>query len=103
MIGSVMRKLSLFTAGISAVFVFSTVKPAHAERVISDYEASKLTLESLTAAPVYHVVHHISGASHSRAHSFQVAAHRNSQGLIHLASFRTVKRSGSAMHVRHRT
>ncbi|MBB3883320.1 hypothetical protein [Acetobacter oeni] len=104
MIGKVLRKLTLFTAGVSVAVIFFGEKPAYAERVISDYEASKLTLESLTATPVYHVPRHVSVASHSGSRiAWQPAARRNSHGLVHLASFHVARRTVSAAHVRHRT
>lgn len=101
MIVRVLQRLTFLTVGGYAAVMLSGSKPAHAERIISDYEASKLTLESLTAAPVYHPVHHVAFTSRSSGRRFQeVSAHRN---LVHLVAFHTVKRSGSSAHTRHRT
>ncbi|MBV1836577.1 hypothetical protein [Acetobacter estunensis] len=105
MIRTVVRKLTVVTAGIGLMTCVAGAKSAHAERIISDFEASKLTLESLTAVPVYHPVAHHVAARHAGSLHMAVASRRgsNMHGLVHLASYRTVKRSTAVAHVRHRT
>ncbi|MFT8718082.1 hypothetical protein [Acetobacter sp.] len=101
---SMVRKLTFITAGLSAIVVASS-HSAHAERVLSDFEASKLTLESLTAAPVYHApVHHyrVATAASSSRHHVAVAS-RSSRPMVHLVSFHVVKPSVSKAHAHHRT
>ncbi|GBQ93766.1 hypothetical protein AA23498_1827 [Acetobacter nitrogenifigens DSM 23921 = NBRC 105050] len=100
-----LRKLSIFALGTVAVGAFYGAKPAHAERIISDYEASRLTLASLTAAPpVYHAVHHVAARSHA-APAHQYASSRSySHGLVHLAAYHSPRKAAShARAVRHRT
>ncbi|AOX16882.1 hypothetical protein [Kozakia baliensis] len=63
---------------------------AHAARVISDYEASKLTLDALTATPVYHrpVVRHVA-YRHAATHH-DIYAMNRSHGLSRHALVHTV-------------
>ncbi|WP_242010171.1 hypothetical protein [Acetobacter conturbans] len=102
MIRTMMRKLTLITAGLSAVVAVAAVTPAHAERIISDSEASRLTLESLTAVPAYHppVRHYAMARKHVVLAS---RAHAGTQPSIHLVSFHMVKKAGHAVHTRRRT
>lgn len=90
--------------GLSAG-VFSVNSSAHAERVISDLEASKLTFASLTAAPppVVHVrrVSHVVRASHTQVASQRGATSRN---MVHLVAYHPTKRAVThAATRRHRT
>lgn len=108
MIRTILRKLTIITAGVSAVVAVTHVKSAHAERVISDYEASKLTLESLTAVPVYHpVVHHAvtrhSVATASRGRTVLASRAQSTHPMIHLVSFHVAKKASHSAHVRNRT
>ncbi|QDH14479.1 hypothetical protein E3E12_07240 [Formicincola oecophyllae] len=51
-------------------------KPAHADRIISDYEASKLTFSALTATPHRahrHVALHMAGFHRSAGHAHGAA------------------------------
>lgn len=89
--------------GLSAG-VFSLNSSAHAERVISDLEASKLTFASLTAAPapVVHVrrVSHVVRVSHQQAAPSRSVA----RNMVHLVTFRPAKHA--TVHLtarRHRT
>lgn len=104
MIGKSLRKLTVLAAGITVAAGFAG-KSAHAERVISDYEASKLTLEALTAAPVYRpVIRHHYVAAHVRPRSYAVASrHTTSRNMVHYVAFRTVRHPAHAVHTRHRT
>ncbi|MFT8806087.1 MAG: hypothetical protein ABF876_13145 [Acetobacter aceti] len=107
MIRTILRKLTIITAGISAVVMVANVKSAHAERIISDYEASKLTLESLTAVPVYHpIVHHVSArhaAVASRSRTVLASRAQSAHPMVHLVSFHVVKKASHAAHMRNRT
>lgn len=108
MIRTILRKLTIITAGVSAVVAVTHVKSAHAERVISDYEASKLTLESLTAVPVYHpVVHHAvahrAAATSSRGRTVLASRAQSAHPMVHLVSFHVVKKASHSGHVRNRT
>ena len=90
--------------GLSAG-VFTVNSSAHAERVISDLEASKLTFASLTAAPppVVHVRHvsHVVRASHTQVASQHGAASRN---MVHLVSYPPARHAvGHVSTRRHRT
>ena len=99
---TMVRKLTFITAGLSAIVVASS-HSAHAERVLSDFEASKLTLESLTAAPVYHApVHHYRAVAASSSRHVAVAS-RSSHPMVHLVSFHVVKPSAAKAHTHHRT
>ena len=71
--------------GLSAGVV-AVSSSAHAERIISDLEASKLTFASLTAAPPVVHVHHVSRVSYA---SHQVASnhHAASHNMVHLVSY----------------
>ncbi|WP_147151133.1 hypothetical protein [Neoasaia chiangmaiensis] len=75
---------------------------AHAQRVISDYEASKLTLDALTATPVYHrpVVHHVMyRPSHTRfAVTHGVAHGLSRRALIHNVVYHPKAASVSKHH-----
>lgn len=85
------------SAGVSAVN-----SSAHAERVISDLEASKLTFASLTAvpAPVVHV-HRASHVVHVASHQSHSAA---SHSMVHLVSYHPARHAAShAATRRHRT
>jgi hypothetical protein len=108
MIRTVLRKLTIITAGISAVVAVVHANPAHAERIISDYEASKLTLESLTAVPVYHpVVHHAAAHHYAVAtagrHTVVASRAQSSHPMVHLVSFHVAKKATHAVHSRSRT
>lgn len=98
MIKSAMRNLARFAAGASAVIAVISVTPAHAERIISDYEASKLTLESLTAAPayhpvVYHIAHHKVAAANVRMAS--TSRHATTRPMVRFVSFKVVKKASA--------
>lgn len=90
--------------GLSAG-AFSLNTSAHAERVISDLEASKLTFSSLTAAPpVVHVRHvsHFVRVSHQQA----AAHHGVSRNMVHLVSYHPATTRHVVAHAsarRHRT
>ncbi|MBO1324187.1 hypothetical protein K2X14_03320 [Acetobacter sp. TBRC 12305] len=63
---------------------------AHAERVISDLEATKLTFASLTAAPRPRpVVRHVAASSHTaRQHVVLASAHTTrSSNMVHFVSY----------------
>ncbi|MFT9062285.1 MAG: hypothetical protein ABF430_00600 [Acetobacter persici] len=88
------------SAGVSAVN-----SSAHAERVISDLEASKLTFASLTAVPA--PVVHVHRASHA-SHVVHVASHQShsaaSHSMVHLVSYHPARHAAShAATRRHRT
>ncbi|GAN68980.1 hypothetical protein [Acetobacter orleanensis] len=74
---------------------------AHAERVISDLEASKLTFASLTAAPppVVHV-HRVSHVMHVAHQTHGMSSH----SMVHLVSYHAARHTvaHAATH-RHRT
>lgn len=73
---------------------------AHAERVISDLEASKLTFASLTAAPPPVIHHHVVRVSH------QVAAQHgaSSHNMVHLVSYHPARHAVAHTATRrHRT
>ncbi|GAP24365.1 hypothetical protein [Gluconobacter japonicus] len=61
--------------GIMGVGLCMGAGKAHARAAITDFEASKLTFDALTATPVYHrpVVHF---ARHSASHSMAWSGHR---------------------------
>lgn len=61
--------------GIMAVGLYMGAGKAHARAAITDFEASKLTFDALTATPVYHrpVVHFV---RHSASHSMAWSGHR---------------------------
>lgn len=104
MIRKAMRRLTVLTAGVSVAVVFVSSKPAHAERIISDYEAGKLTLASLTAAPPpYHpVAHRVVAKSRSTGHVVASSQHA-SRGMVHLVAYHTVRSTAHSAHLRHRT
>lgn len=89
--------------GLGAGFV--ALQPqAHAERVISDLEATKLTFAALTATPP---VHHFSPSRHqvasSRLHT-KVAHAAPAHSIVHLVSYHKTSHAmvhGSSHH--HRT
>ncbi|MDG6094464.1 hypothetical protein LOC54_04940 [Acetobacter sp. AN02] len=105
-----MRDVMIATLARRISFAFMTgglfgavAAPAHAERVISDYEAGKLTLESLTAAPAVHYVHRVSA---HRAVSHAARGSRSQQrSLVHLASYhpKATVHAAAATRRRHHT
>ncbi|QNT78738.1 hypothetical protein [Entomobacter blattae] len=72
MIRRLVSKTVFVVCAGAAVVTFSTPQKARAEHIVTDYEAGKLTLASLTATPP--AVHH----SYRRVHySRKGAAHQN--------------------------
>jgi hypothetical protein len=97
------RTFAVFTLGAGIACASVMVHPAHAERVISDYEASRLTLGALTAAPVvHHVVYR-----HAATHSARGYAPRNvgSQAQVRSVVYRRAVNTATShgRKVRHHT
>lgn len=110
--GFVRRALFVFAVASSAGYAVS----AHAQRVISDSEAQRLTLASLIEAPRPVVMRHHQVAAvhahHATAHTTAVAHHavyhagkhdtsHSKQHLVHLASSSHVHKVDR--HARHHT
>ncbi|MFH7810635.1 MULTISPECIES: hypothetical protein [Acetobacter] len=79
----------LFALAGIGLSVMATSSSVHAERVLSDLEASKLTFASLTAPPpvvhVRHIVHHTATASHA-PHKVVLASAQHGK-MVHLVSY----------------
>ncbi|WP_338331378.1 hypothetical protein [Acetobacter sp. LMG 32666] len=80
----------LFALASIGLSVIATSSSVHAERVLSDLEASKLTFASLTAPPpvirVRHVVRHASSASSRTSHKVVLASAQHGK-MVHLVSY----------------
>jgi len=83
---------------------------AHAERApLTDFQASRLTLDALTAAPVVRrVSYHAASSSHGRAsrhgvvaHAISTHAHAQVRNVVY--STHTAHAAHGAKKVRHRT
>ncbi|OUJ04317.1 hypothetical protein [Acetobacter cibinongensis] len=83
--------------------VMTTGASAHAERIISDLEASKLTFASLTAAPppVVHV-HHVAHVA-SMHRQIASAKIKPTHGMVHLVSYPSKHSALPHAVKRHRT
>ncbi|MDE7546919.1 hypothetical protein PY793_02800 [Acetobacter fabarum] len=79
----------LFALAGIGLSVMATSSSVHAERVLSDLEASKLTFASLTAPPpvahVRHIAHHTATVSHAQ-HKVVLAAAQHGK-MVHLVSY----------------
>lgn len=79
----------LFALAGIGLGVVSASSSVHAERVLSDLEASKLTFASLTAPPpvihVRHTVRHVASNSHG-GHKIIMAAAQHGK-MVHLVSY----------------
>ena len=79
----------LFALAGIGLSVIASSSSVHAERVLSDLEASKLTFASLTAPPpvihTHHVVRHV--AANSRASHKVVLASASHGKMVHLVSY----------------
>ena len=77
-------RCALFVAGMS-VCAITTGPSAHAERIISDYEATKLTFASLTAPPP---VIHVRRKTHA-VPGYRLAStrHTSARNMVHLVSY----------------
>ncbi|GAB3593276.1 MULTISPECIES: hypothetical protein [Acetobacter] len=95
-------RVSLMFCGM-AVAGLGFLPVAHAQRVISDLEASKLTFAALTAPPpVIH--HHIRVAHHSStAHVVSVAHAGKAHSMVHLVSYHAPKHAVHGKKAHHRT
>jgi hypothetical protein len=95
-------RVSLMFCGM-AVAGLGFLPVAHAQRVISDLEASKLTFAALTAPPpVIH--HHIRVAHHSStAHVVSVAHASKAHSMVHLVSYHAPKHAVHGKKAHHRT
>lgn len=94
----------LFALAGIGMSVMATSSSVHAERVLSDLEASKLTFASLTAPPpvirVRHVVRHTAAAGHT-PHKVTLASAQHGK-MVHLVSYhQTVHAAHTKRH--HRT
>ncbi|MCX2564914.1 hypothetical protein OQ496_00425 [Acetobacter suratthaniensis] len=97
----VLGRVSLVLCGM-AVAAFGFQSAAHAQRVISDLEASKLTFAALTAPPP--VIHLHSRAHHgAAAHSVAVAHAGKVHGMVHLVSYHASKHAVHGKKTHHRT
>ncbi|MFP2872004.1 hypothetical protein ACLEIY_07135 [Acetobacter tropicalis] len=83
--------------GLSAGFA-AVSSSAHAERIISDLEASKLTFASLTAPPP---VVHVRRTSHT-VHQVASNHHASSHNMVRLVSYHPKHAAAHAAR-RHRT
>ncbi|MFT8417324.1 MAG: hypothetical protein ABF636_00650 [Acetobacter sp.] len=76
----------LFALAGIGLSVIATSSSVHAERVLSDLEASKLTFASLTAPPpvihVHHALHHAATGGHK-----VVLASAQHGKMVHLVSY----------------
>ncbi|MCQ9154402.1 hypothetical protein [Acidomonas methanolica] len=73
-----MRRFSNSLVAVLLVSVGAGMSaPAHAQRVLTDYEASKLTFDALTAPPVFH--HHATFFHHHSRHASSASRMRFAQ------------------------
>lgn len=91
----------LTLVGVSSVAALSGTS-AHAERVISDLEASKLTFAALTAAPPIVPVRHSFRTAHNAHHVTVVARAKPAHGMVRLVSYHAKHAAPHAVK-RHRT
>lgn len=91
----------LTLVGVSSLAALSSA-PAHAERVISDLEASKLTFASLTAAPPVIPVRHTVRIARNGHHTTMVAHAKPAHGMVRLVSYHAKHAAPHAIK-RHRT
>ncbi|WP_147092726.1 hypothetical protein [Swaminathania salitolerans] len=102
-ISVVRRATPLITAGLVSAGLFFGAQGASA-REITDLEASKLTLDALTATPVaHHVTHH---SHHSASHRHSAASHHQAtsrHSLVHTVVYHAKPSSthGKKRHSRH--
>lgn len=80
----------LFALAGIGLGILSTSSSVHAERVLSDLEASKLTFASLTAPPpvihAHHMVRHMASNGHD-GHKVILAAAAQHGKMVHLVSY----------------
>ncbi|QDH26007.1 hypothetical protein D5366_10855 [Neokomagataea tanensis] len=98
------RLLKAMVGGLSGVVVTFGAGHAIARPAITDYEASRLTLDALTAVPVYHrpvmrVIHH---RHETHAVALAMNSHRPS-AVVRSVSYRTHAAAPAHHHaVKHR-
>lgn len=90
----------LFALAGMGLSVIASSPSVHAERVLSDLEASKLTFASLTAPPpvirVHHYVRHAAASSHA-THKVVLAGAQHGK-MVHLVSYH---QTAHAVHSKH--
>lgn len=96
-----LMRFVLTLLGVSGVAAFSSTT-SHAERVISDLEASKLTFAALTAAPPVVPVRHTIRSTHNARHMTIVAHAKPAHGMVRLVSYHAKHTAPHAVK-RHRT
>lgn len=92
--------------GIMGVGICLGASKAHARPAITDYEASKLTFDALTATPVYHhVASHHALSRHSTTHHTTLAWGRHTHAVVRNVAYRphAHAKAASAHHHHRRT
>lgn len=80
------RKIALCVVGTATLLMTVGTHSAQAQHLVTDYEAGRLTLDALTAAPppVRHVVYRRSGhAMPALVHRASATSTVHSRGLVH--------------------
>jgi len=113
MIQRLTRGLMALALGTGCVASVAAVKPAHAERApLTDFQASRLTLDALTATPVvvHRVVYHptaakkyAKGSHHHAVSAHAISTHVHAQVRNVVYSAHTSHASHGAKKARHRT
>lgn len=107
MFRKLMSKVVTITCSGAALTAVMVGQPAHAEHVVTEYEAGKLTLAALTAAPPARIVHHVSHRRSIRGHGAHVvlAAHhgRSARSMVHTVAYHSHATSHKTGKRRHHT
>ncbi|MFT8467136.1 hypothetical protein [Acetobacter syzygii] len=95
----------LFALASFGMGIMASSTSVHAERILSDLEASKLTFASLTAPPPvirpHHFVRHVAATSHG-THKITLAAAQHGK-MVHLVSYHAASRTVHSNKHHHRT